>query len=198
MTTVSVRRGHATIGAIISEVQQYLPPDTTDRPGYKHCHITYRLLANTYKRAEDSDAPEKVYKELRQLEIELRRRLANLESSKGVPAKMTALLNELKAALDDALAGGVDLDFLIQGMVDLLEDKPVGQSAPKTEPEPVLTVPKWKLEKVEAELAEAKEKIRRLNEENNSLVMANKKLESDRDLLAYMGKGKKGRPTSYA
>lgn len=178
MASTQYRRGHAAIGPIISDMETYLPPDTVDRPGYKHCRTTYGLLTTTYKRVEHSEAPEKVYKELQQLENDLRRRLNNLNASKGVPAKMTGYLDELKAALEHALSVGVDANFLIQGMTDLLEEKPEAQPAPK--PERVLMVPDTKYKKVKAELAEANKKIQRLNEENNSLILYIRKLEAER------------------
>lgn len=157
---------------------RFLPPDTIDRPGYKHCRTTYGLLTTTYKQVEHSDAPEKVYKELQQLENELRRRLNNLNAAKGVPAKMTGYLDELKAALANALAEGVDANFLIQGIEDILEKKPEAQPAPK--PERVLMIPDTKYKKVRAELAEAKKKIQKLNEENNSLTLYIRQLEAER------------------
>ncbi|KAJ8108045.1 hypothetical protein OPT61_g8449 [Boeremia exigua] len=178
MTPSSARRGHAAIGAIISDMAPYLPPDTIDRPGYKHCRTTYGLLTTTYQRAEQSPTPEKVYKELQQLENELRRRLHSLNASKGVPVKMTGLLDELKTALQDAVAQGIDADFLIQGFADLLAEKEGTQPAPK--PERVQMVPDTKYKKVKAELAEAKMMIRKLNEENNVLALRVKKLEADR------------------
>jgi DNA-binding transcriptional MerR regulator len=178
MVSLPARRGHAGIGAIIEDMEPYLPPETVDRPGYKQCRTTYGLLTTTYKRAETTDVPEKVYKELQQLEHDLRRRLQNLNASKGIPAKMTQFLDDLKAALDHAMAEGVDANFLIQGIADLLEEKPENQPAPK--PERVRMVPDTKYKKVKAELAEAKKKIQKLNEENNNLVLYIKKLESER------------------
>ncbi len=178
MSQSSPRRGHAAIGAIISDMQPYLPPDTVDRPGYKHCRTTYGLLTTTYKRTEHSTAPEKVYKELQQLENELRRRLNGLNATKGVPPKMTGLLDELKGALKDAISHGVDTNFIIQGMNDLLQEKPESQPQPK--PERVLMMPDTKYKKVRAELAEANKKIQKLNEENNALVMYIKRLEAER------------------
>ena len=178
MALVPTRRGHAAIGAIISDMEPYLPPNTVDRPGYKQCRTTYGLLTTTYKRAENSDAPEKVYKELQQLGYELRRRLHNLNASKGVPAKMTRFLDELKAALDHAVSEGVDAGFLVQGMADLLEEKPETQSAPKAER--VLMMPDTKYKKAKCELAEARKKIQQLNRENNSLILYIKRLEAER------------------
>lgn len=178
MTIRPARRGHAAIGAILRDMEPYLPPDTVDRPGYKHCRTTYGLLTTTYKRAEHSDVPEKVYKELQQLENELRRRLNGLSASKGVPAKMTGFLDELKDALAHAIAEGVDTAFLIQGMDDLLEETPESQPAPK--PERVRMMPDTKYKKVKAELAEANRKIQKLNEENNTLTLRLKKLEAER------------------
>ncbi|KAJ4988328.1 hypothetical protein SVAN01_06106 [Stagonosporopsis vannaccii] len=178
MGTSTTRCGHAAIGAIISDMEPYLPPDTIDRPGYKHCRTTYGLLTTTYKRAEHSDAPEKVYKELQKLENELRRRLNGLSATKGVPAKMTGFLDELKTALEDAIIQGVDADFLKQGMDDLLQGKPGTQPAPK--PERVLMMPDTKYKKVKAELKEANARIQKLNEENNALTMRIRKLEAER------------------
>jgi DNA-binding transcriptional MerR regulator len=159
-------------------MEPYLPPETVDRPGYKQCRTTYGLLTTTYKRIEASNAPEKVYKELQQLEIDLRRRLQNLNAAKGIPVKMMQFLNELKAALEHALAEGVDADFLIQGITDLLEEKPESLPAPK--PERVRMIPDTKYKKVKAELVEANKKIQKLNEENNSLALYIKRLEADR------------------
>ena len=178
MAAAPTRRGHAAIGAIISDMEPYLPPDTIDRPGYKHYRTTYGLLTTTYKRVEFSDTPEKIYKELQQLESELRRRLHNLNASKGVPVKMTESLDELKTALNHAMSEDVDADFLIQGMADLLEEKPETQPAPKSER--VLMMPDTNYKKVKAELAEAKKKIQKLNEENNSLILYVRKLEAER------------------
>lgn len=177
MASTQSRRGHAAVGAIISEMDPFLPPDTIDRPGYKHCRTTYGLLTTTYKQAEHSDVPGKVYKELQQLENELRRRLNNLNAAKGVPAKMTGYLDELKSALIQAVSEGVDAKFLIRGMEDVLEEKPEARPAPK--PERVLMVPDAKY-KVRAELAEANKKIQKLNEENNSLILYIRQLDAER------------------
>lgn len=178
MASTSFRRGHAAIGAIISDMEPFLPPDTVDRPGYKHCRTTYGLLTTTYKQAEHSEAPEKVYKELQHLENELRRRLNNLDATKGIPAEMIRYLDELKKSLDHSVSEGVDADFLIQGFKDILEEKPEAQPAPK--PQRVLMVPDTKYKKVRAELAEAKKKIQKLNEENNSLILYIRQLEAER------------------
>ncbi|KAJ4337144.1 hypothetical protein N0V95_008401, partial [Ascochyta clinopodiicola] len=131
MSSPPPRRGHAAVSAIISDMAPYLPPSTVDRPGYKHCRTTYGLLTTTYKRAENSATPSKVYKELQQLEYELRRRLQNLDAAKGVPTQMTQLLDELKDALEQALSGGVDTEFLIEGVRELLEEKLEIQPVPK-------------------------------------------------------------------
>lgn len=178
MASTSFRRGHAAIGAIISDMEPFLPPDTVDRPGYKHCRTTYGLLTTTYKQAEHSEAPEKVYRELQHLENEIRRRLNNLDATKGIPAKMIRYLDELKKALDHSISEGVDADFLIQGLKDILEEKPEAQPAPK--PQRVLMVPDTKYKKVRAELAEAKKKIQKLNEENSSLILYIRQLEAER------------------
>lgn len=177
MAPLPSRRGHAAVGAIISDMEPYLPPDTVDRPGYKHCRTTYGLLTTTYKRAEQSNTPEKVYRELQQLENELRRRLSGLSATKGIPAKMTEYLDQLKGALEHAMSVGVDMNFLTQGLVELLQEKEGTQPEPK--PERVRMMPDTKYKKVKAELAEANKRIQKLNEENNSLILYVKKLEAN-------------------
>lgn len=72
----------------------------------------------------------------------------------------------------------MDTEFLIKGMADLLEESPESQPEPK--PERVLMVPDTKYKKVKTELAEANRKVRRLKEENNSLVLYIKTLEAER------------------
>lgn len=93
---------------------------------------------------------------------------------------MTAYLDELKAALTHAMSEGVDANFLIQGMEDILKEKPEAQPAPK--PERVLMVPDTKYKKVRAELTEANKKIQKLNEENNSLILYIRRLEAEHSL----------------
>lgn len=177
MAPLPSRRGHAAIGAIISDMEPYLPPDTVDRPGYKHCRTTYGLLTTTYQRAEQSNTPEKEYKELSQLERELRRRLSCLSASKGVPTQMTDFLDQLSDALEHAVAAGVDLEFLTQGFVDRLHETEGSQPQPK--PDRVRLMPDTKYKKVKAELAEANKKVQKLNDENNALTLYIRKLEAN-------------------
>lgn len=178
MASTPPRRGHAAIGAILKDMGPYLPPDTIDRPGYKHCRTTYGLLTTTYQRAVDSPTPDKVYTELQHLEHDLRRRLANLSAAKGVPAQMTSYLDELRDALQCAVEQGVDAAFVMQGLVDMLADE--SEAVPAPRPERVRMVPDTQLKQVRAELAEARRKIRELNEENNKLVLCVRKLEARR------------------
>jgi hypothetical protein len=96
MSTTNPRLGHAALAAILHDMNRYLPPDTIDRPGYKHCRTTYGLMNTTYQRSETSDDPEKEYKKLRALERDLRRRLNLLDVSKGVPEKMVQSMDELR------------------------------------------------------------------------------------------------------
>jgi regulator of replication initiation timing len=63
-------------------------------------------------------------------------------------------------------------------MADILEDKPNAQ--PEVQPVLAKMIPDTKYKKVLAELAEAREKIRKLNEENNALVLQYKRLEKMR------------------
>ena len=172
------RHGHAAVGAIISSMEPYLPPNTVNRPGYKNCRTTYGLLNTTYQRASSSSSPEKVYKELQQLEVELRRRLHGLNATKGIPPKTTEYLDQLKTALEHAMEVGVDAEFLIEGIMEQLEERP--EAMPEEKPERVRMVSDTKYKKAKAELAEANKKIQKLNEENNSLTLYVRKLEAQR------------------
>jgi hypothetical protein len=124
------------------------------------------------------------YADIQGLGRELRTRLTNLDAAKGVPVKMTQYLNELKDALDDALARGVTTDFLLEGLSDMLEDKPNAQA--ETQPELAKMMPDTKYKKVRAELAEAKLKMQKLNAENNALTMQVKRLEMERDSMSAL------------
>ncbi|KAF1360222.1 hypothetical protein EJ07DRAFT_155208 [Lizonia empirigonia] len=181
MASHQVRYGHAAIGAILSNMAPYLPPSTIDRPGYKHCRVAYGLLNTTHQRVKTSDAPEKVYKELQHLGHALRRRLQNLNASKGIPVKMIQFLDELDIALDRAVMGGVDADFRVEHVGDLLEQKP--EQKPEVQPLPPSEKPTKckKCLEITADLAAACKKIQRLNAENNNLIMRVKKLETERD-----------------
>jgi hypothetical protein len=178
----SGRYGHAAVAAILSDMDRFLPAETIDRPGYKQCRITYGLMNMAYQRSELSSNPGKEYKELQGLERDLRRRLNLLDAAKGIPPKMTQYLDELKNAIDDALTKGVTTDFLIQGIEDILDDKPEAQ--PEKQPERVKMVTDTKYKKVKAELAEAQIKIFKLNGENKSLALRVKQLESECDRLS--------------
>jgi hypothetical protein len=132
-----------------------------------------------YKQSEMSDNPEKEYKELRACERDLRRRLNNLEAAKGIPEKMMQYLDELKIAIDDALAQGVTMDFLLRGITDQLEDKPNAQPDQQLELPKMISDTRYK--KVKAELIEVRKKVQQLNEENNALTMKVKRLEMESD-----------------
>jgi cell division protein FtsB len=132
-----------------------------------------------YKQSEVSENPEKEYKELRACERDLRRRLNNLEAAKGIPEKMIQYLDELKNAIDDALAQGVTMEFLLQGIADQLEDNPNTQ--PDQHPELPRMIPDTRYKKVKAELIEVRKKVQKLNDENNALTMKVKRLEMERD-----------------
>lgn len=171
------RRGHAAIGAIISDIESYLPPPNNNTKGYPACRTTFGLLTTFHQRATDSTAPEKEYKELQQLERDLRRRIYGLESKKGVPPQMTYLLDELRDALSTALEEGVTVDFIIEGLEDVLEEKPEAQPAPK---ESRKMVSEARFVKVWNELKAAKARIEQLNQENNTLTIKVKRLEMAR------------------
>ncbi|KAH7356194.1 hypothetical protein BKA66DRAFT_515675 [Pyrenochaeta sp. MPI-SDFR-AT-0127] len=175
MSTLPGRRGHAAIGAMIEEMGPYLPSETINKPGYRQCRTTYGLLATFHRRAEESNEPKNEYKELQQTEADLRRRLNSLNATKGVPQQMLQLLDELKGALDDAVLKGVTVDFIIQGLIDILQDAPDAQ--PVLRPERFKMIPDTQYKEAKAGLAAANEKIKRLNEENNLLAMKVKQLE---------------------
>ncbi|KAF1920240.1 hypothetical protein BDU57DRAFT_534037 [Ampelomyces quisqualis] len=173
------RLGHAAVAAILADMDRYLPSDTINRQDYRRCRTVYGLMNTAFRRVESSKEAEKEYRELQELEKDLRTRLNNLDAAKGIPVKMTQYLDELKAAVDDALARGVTLEFLMQGVNDMLEDKPNAQ--PEAQPARVTMMPDTKYKKVRGELAEAQKKIQKLNEENNALTMKVKRLEMERD-----------------
>jgi hypothetical protein len=178
MSTPKTRRGHAAISAILSDMDRYLPSDTINRADYRRCRMVYGLMNTTYRRIDTSSSPEKDYIELKTLTSDLRRHLNALNASKGIPEKMSLYLDELAAAVDDGLAKGVTMDFLIAGVEDLLEENPNAQTENKEER--VKMMPDTQYKKVKAELKEAKARIKELNEENNALVMRLKKAESAR------------------
>ncbi|KAF2034596.1 hypothetical protein EK21DRAFT_56136 [Setomelanomma holmii] len=182
MTAVSSRVGHAAVGAMLEDMDRYLPSDTINRPDYKGCRTTYGPMNTLYKQSEVSDDPEKEYKELRACERDLRRRLNNLQAAKGIPEKMTQYLDEFKNAIEDALAKGVTTEFLLQGIADQLEEKPNAQA--DQHPELPKMIPDTRYKKARAELIEARKKIQKLNEENNALTMKVKRLEMERDRLS--------------
>jgi hypothetical protein len=173
------RRGHAAVAAILSDMNCYLPSATINRHDYQRCRTVYGLMNTTYRRVETFPHPEKEHKDLQGLERDLRARLNNLDAAKGIPAKMTEHLNELKAAIDDALAEGIDTEYFIRGITDMLEDKLNAQ--PEAQPELAKMMPDTKYKKVKVELAEAREKIRKLSEESNVLMLQTKRLEMMRD-----------------
>jgi len=179
MSNPTFRTGHAAVSAILSDMDRYLPSDTIQRPDYRRIRQLYGLMNTAYRRTDTSPSPLKEYKELQALEHDLRRRLNDLPAAKGIPAKMTQYLDELKAAIDDALAKGVTTDFLMQGIMDVLEDRPNAQPEPQEQLAKMM--PDTRYKKCRAELVEARKKIQRLNEENNALTMRVKRLEMERD-----------------
>lgn len=150
-------------------MEELLPSETIDRADYRRCRTTYGALSTTYKRAHSSKEPSKEYRELQELEKVLRNRLENLNPTRGLPRKFQAPLDQLKAGVDYALANGVSIDFLIQGVKDMLEGKPDATPSPK--PEPIKMVSGARHKAVVEALAAEKEKNGKLNEENNRLAM---------------------------
>jgi hypothetical protein len=150
-------------------MEELLPSESIDRADYRRCRTTYGLLSMTYKRANDSNAPEKEYKELQELEKCLRHRLSNLDPTRGLPRKFKGPLDDLKAGIDGALEMGVPVDFLIQGLKDILNEMP--DATPAQKPEPTRLVPEKRLKKALDELRIEKDKNRKLNEENNRMIL---------------------------
>jgi hypothetical protein len=173
MSTPTPRLGHAAVAAILSDMDRYLPSDTINRPDYRRCRTVYGQMNTAYRRIATSSTPSKEYANLRALESTLRTLLSALPASKGIPAKMTQYLDELRVALDDALAQGVTLAFVTLGLEDDVD------AIKEVQPEKVKMMPDTKYKLVRAELALAKEKIRALNEENNGLILRVKKLEME-------------------
>ena len=151
------------------DMEELLPSETIDRADYRRCRTTYGLLSTAYKRANHSDEPEKDYKELQKLEKTLRDRLSNLDPARGLPRKFQGPLDNLKAGIDGALEMGVTVEFLIEGLKDILNEKPDATPAPKVEPNRL--VPEKRLQRYLEELRIEKDKNRKLNEENNRLIL---------------------------
>jgi hypothetical protein len=177
MSTSPPRRGHAAIGAIIQEMEPYLPSQSINKPGYRQSRTTYGLITTMYQRIASSAAPEKEYRETQLLERDLRRRLEGLNPAKGIPPQMAVLLDELSAAVEQALAEGVTEAFVTKGLRDIALDVPEARVAPKPEKVKYISIPEARLIKLKGELAEAHGRIAKLNEENNALALRVKKLE---------------------
>lgn len=72
---------------------------------------------------------------------------------------MTQYLNELKNAVDDALVKGLTTEPLIQGIIDVLEDRLNAQS--EVHEELANMIPDTKYKKARAELGEARSKAQK-------------------------------------
>jgi hypothetical protein len=177
MSVAQGTRGHTQIGRIIEDMEQLVPSESVDRSDYRRCRTTYGLLSRTYKRANESNDPTNEYKQLSSLERDLRTRLANLDPAKGLPHKFQGPLDSLRTSIDNALKQGVTIDYLIRGLNNMLNEKPKATSAPK--PERAKTVPEARYNRLQEELAAEKEKIKKLNEESNCLVLASKKVHEE-------------------
>jgi hypothetical protein len=150
-------------------MEELLPSESIDRADYRACRTTYGLLSTTYKRANDSNTPEKDYKELQVLEKSLRYRLSNLGAKRGLPRKFQGPLDDFKTGVDGALKMGISIDFLIQDLKDALDEKPDATPAPK--PVPAKMVSEKRFKTVLEELRKEKDKNRKLNEENNHITL---------------------------
>ncbi|CAN9411658.1 unnamed protein product [Alternaria alternata] len=177
--------GHGQIGKIIEDMEELLPSVSIDRADYRACRTTYGCLSSTYKRSNDSNTPEKEYKELQALEKTLRHRLSSLDADRGLPRKFKGLLDDLKSGVDGALDRSVSTDFLTQGLKDSLEDKPDATPAPKPVPPKMVSEKRFKT--VLDELRNEKEKNRKPNEENNRMALELKQYQM-RERLAQTGR----------
>ncbi|KAF2854854.1 hypothetical protein T440DRAFT_244680 [Plenodomus tracheiphilus IPT5] len=186
------RNGHAAIAAIISDIENYLPPPNNSKPGYSGCRTTYGLLTRFHVRAdkaETQEQAEKEYKELQKTENDLRRRINNLESKKGVPKEMTRLLDELRDSIAAALAQGITTDFFLEAAQAQLDEEPEVVAEPK-ENRKMVTERRFKI--VWDELQDAKKRIRQLNDENNVLQLKVMRLEAARGPMGNTEHGDDG------
>ncbi|KNG49205.1 hypothetical protein TW65_04186 [Stemphylium lycopersici] len=161
--------GHARIGKMIEDMEALLPSKSVKRQDYVGCRTTYGALSIIYKRVDDSDNPEKGHQELRVTTKELRRRLINLDPSRGLPRKVKAPLDELDARIENALKTGVTIDFVTRGLEDILKERPDATPAPKLEP--VRMVPERLFNEVSEALKKEREKSYKLNEEVKRLTL---------------------------
>lgn len=107
------------------------------------------------------------------LERELRRRLHALDAAKGIPVKMLEYLNKFKEAVEGAVEAGVSVEWVGKEIeeVEEEEEREMGLRVR----EKMVTESRYR--KVKGDLKEANERVRRLNEENNELVLKVKRLE---------------------
>ena len=176
------RRGHAAIRSIIEEMVGVLPPEKAGNPAYVRCHTTFGLLKGCLDKAEQGDSPEKQYKELQIVEDTLRRRLDSLNPVKPIPEPMLILLDELREAVKEALEHGVNTDFVIKSLEDMIA-APEPTLAEKDTRRPPKMVTETRLKHVWDELQQTKEANRRLNDENNDLALRLKRAESEIERL---------------
>lgn len=172
------RRGHVGIRSIVEDMVEVLPPENTNNPAYLRCHTTFGLLKNCLDKAEQGDKPEKQYKELHILEDTLRKGLDALNPVKPIPQPMLVLLNELRDAAKDAMDQGVDMDYMIKSFEDMVV-KPEPTLAEKEARKPPKMVTDKCLKEVWEELKQAKEANKKLNTENNELIMKLKRAEAE-------------------
>lgn len=176
------RHGHAAIRQIVEQMVHVLPPEKPGNSAYLRCHTTFGLLKGHLDKAEQGDNPRKQYEELQDVEAALRKRLDSLNPTKPIPEPMLVLLDELREAVKDALGRGVDDDFLIQSLQDMI-DAPEPTLQEKDNRRPPKMVTEARLKKVWDELQQTKEANRRLNEENNELALKLKRAQSEVERL---------------
>jgi regulator of replication initiation timing len=158
-----------------------LPDHRSERPDKKACLRTYGLLTNLFNKASTSESPAIDYNEMLKTEATLRQRLAALGTN-GIPLQMQDFMNELRDALKEMIEIGDEK--LKEMFTDEEKDKQkreqvgVVESVRMKKVPPVVMVPITKVQEVRAQLKTEKEKVRRLNEENNRLAIENKMLKA--------------------
>ncbi|KAF2255316.1 hypothetical protein BU26DRAFT_153879 [Trematosphaeria pertusa] len=159
-----------------------LPPERPNNPSYRGCRTTFGLMQQCITNAENSEHPNVQYRELQKLEQTLRQRLHALDAKKGIPEKMTSCLDELRDAVQEAFEEGIDTDFILKGFEQMIEeDEPTLEERDAKKLRKM--VPEERLKKVWEQLKEAREKNRKLTNENNDLAMRLKRVQAERDQL---------------
>lgn len=176
----SDRTGRAGISDILDDMSYILPDHRSERSDKKACLRTYGLLTNLFKKAFTSNSPVADYNEMLKTEATLRQRLAALGKN-GIPLVMEGYMDELRDVLKEMISKGDEKLKKLHAdeEKEMATREETGVVVPlRTKKEPVLMVPITKLHEVRAQLKKEKDNVRRLNEENNRLVIENKILKA--------------------